>query len=157
MYSVSNDSYNDLEKVELGRASQAILPPYISRCTMYLTGQKTAERYGRIVGWDDGPGVFEDLMFGIGMQPGEGLVALEAQQKMLSFLVKCAKFIIHDLPLDGESIPEPPPLEDPAVDPELPSIAVYATGTSYWVPIQFDLHHLKRLAQAKIDQAQDHL
>lgn len=58
--------------------------------------------------------------------------------------------------LDCDPSPEPPSLETPLLDLELSSIAAYATGTSYRVPIQFDVQHLLRLAQAKLDQAQDH-
>ncbi|KIK68788.1 hypothetical protein GYMLUDRAFT_36279 [Collybiopsis luxurians FD-317 M1] len=148
--------FNDLEKVELGRTGLAVVPPYVANSTMYFTGQRDAQTYGTIASWNEDY-AWEDSMIDVAMQPGEGLVALEAQQKMMSFLLKCAKSITHDLPLDGEPIPEPPPLEDPQIDAELSSVAAYATGTSYRIPIQFDFHHLKRLAEARIEQAQDHL
>ncbi|KAJ3733640.1 hypothetical protein DFJ43DRAFT_1023459 [Lentinula guzmanii] len=150
-------SHYDFEKVELGRTGQAIVPSFINEYTMYLTGQKDAEGYGRIVGWDENDDAFHDMMYGIGLQPGEGIITLEAQQKMLSFLLKCANSIIHDLPLDGPPVPEPPPFEDSLVELELSSIAAYATGTSFRIPIQFDIYYLKQLAQTRVDQAQDHI
>ncbi|KAF9043656.1 hypothetical protein BDP27DRAFT_1347016 [Rhodocollybia butyracea] len=150
-------AFADFEKIKIARTSEGVPVPFKNECTIYLTGQKNAKSYGKLVYWNEGPNVFGDMANGVGMLPGAGLIVLEIQHKLLDFLVKVTKSMIHDLPLTGNYAPDPPPLEDPLLDLELSSIAAYATSSMYGVPLQFDLRYLKRLAQAKIEQAQDHL
>ncbi|KAJ4001443.1 hypothetical protein F5050DRAFT_1891180 [Lentinula boryana] len=152
-------AFTDFEKIRLARTSEAVPIPFKNECTIYLTGQN-AKSYGKLVYWNEGPDVFNDMVNGVGMLPGAGLIVLESQYKLYNFLLKTAKTLIHDLlPLtNSEPAPDPPSLDDPdLLDLELSSIAAYATGTTYRAPLRFDVKYLKRLAEAKVDQAQDHL
>ncbi|KAJ3726432.1 hypothetical protein DFJ43DRAFT_1002169 [Lentinula guzmanii] len=152
-------AFVDFEKIRLARTSEAVPIPFKNECTIYLTGQN-AKSYGKLVYWNEGPDVFNDMVNGVGMLPGAGLIVLESQYKLYKFLLRTAKTLIHDLlPLtNSEPAPDPPSLDDPdLLDLELSSIAAYATGTTYRAPLRFDVKYLKRLAEAKVDQAQDHL
>ncbi|KAJ3741754.1 hypothetical protein DFH05DRAFT_1402786 [Lentinula detonsa] len=152
-------AFVDFEKIRLARTSEAVPIPFKNECTIYLTGQN-AKSYGKLVYWNEGPDVFNDMANGVGMLPGAGLIVLESQYKLYKFLLQTAKTLIHDLlPLtNSEPARDPPSLDDPdLLDLELSSIAAYATGTTYRAPLRFDVKYLKRLAEAKVDQAQDHL
>jgi hypothetical protein len=127
---------------------------------MYLTGQKDAQSFGRIYTWEEKEDAFDDMMSGIGSQPGEGLVCLETQQRVLKFLLGCVKEILHGLPLSGNTLvkaPESLSLDDPSTDMETSSISAYASGSAYRLPVQFDVDYLMRFVEAQLDACQDHV
>jgi hypothetical protein len=149
----------DLLTQHVGRTSEGILPAHIPNCTMYLTSARTPSEFMRIMDWKEHRNAYQDLQMGIGLQPGTGLVVLEAQAKMLSFLLHCAKQLLFDLPQaknDLGSLPEPPPLDDPATDPELSSLSTYSVEAAYRVPARFDVAHILRLSDAHVEDALDH-
>jgi hypothetical protein len=144
----------------LGRSAQAIIAPYVPNSTMYLTGKKDINSFGRIYTWDEKETACSDMFSGIGAQPGEGIVCLETQQRTLAFLLGCAREILHGLPLSGSQLmpaPEPPSLDDPSMDMETSSISVYASGSAYRLPVQFDVDYLMRFVEAQLDACQDHV
>ena len=93
-------------------------------------------------------------------QPGEGLLILEQQQKILAFLVECSESILHDIPptsiFDDEfSIkPDLGPIIDGA---EYPTLATLATEAPYRLPAQLDLSKLKSLIAARRSDAENHI
>ncbi|KAE9406699.1 hypothetical protein BT96DRAFT_987253 [Gymnopus androsaceus JB14] len=131
-------AFTDFEKILIARTSEGVPIPYKNECTMYLTGNKDAKNYGKLVYWSEASHVMADMINGVGMIPGAGLIVLESQHKLYEFLVKVAKAIVHDLPLSGDPPPDPPSLEDPS------------TGVRAFI-------YCCRLVRAKVDQAQDHL
>ena len=56
---------------------------------MLLTGQSTRETYGTIVSWSQNKDTAQDMYVGRAFHLGEGLVLLEIQDKLMSFLVRC--------------------------------------------------------------------
>jgi hypothetical protein len=72
---------------------------------MLLSGQTTTESYGKLLAWAEHEDAFDMMMNGIGLQPGGGLLVLEIQEKILSFLVQCAEIILHDVLTNNPSKP----------------------------------------------------
>ena len=155
-------AYSDQHTQHLGRTSTAIQPTYLSGYTMLLSGQTSPETYGKIIAWDKVSDAFEMMMIGIGVQPGEGLLVLEIQEKILRFLVRCAEIILHDLvprnfrnPSKPISLLEPPSLHH--TDAEWASVAATVAELPYRVPMQFDFSRLQSLVNAKRAEAEDHI
>jgi hypothetical protein len=90
-------AYFDLQTQHLGRKSFSIQPAYLHGYTMLLSNQTSPTTYGQIVPWGHTVEGFLMMMEGVGVQPGEGLLALEIQETLLGFSVKCAENVLHDL------------------------------------------------------------
>lgn len=154
----------DFNSIHLGQVSQALVPSYISGYTMFLIGQKFAPKYGRLVSWDDDIDAFDMMSSGIGIQPGEGLLVMEIQQRKLSFLRRCAEIILQDLPLQDTSVPKQPVpsalntgVKGQSEDSEWPSLTKEIMEAPYLVPDQFDVGRLRSFVSAKRDEAEDHI
>lgn len=155
----------DLQALHVGRRSSAIQSAYLSEYTMLLSGQTTPETYGQLQYWGDDKtfnlNVFDAMMRDIGMQPGEGLLVLEIQEKLLHFLVRCAELILHDLsPLKTSTSsiklsPRLPVVTNLGI--QWPSVATAVAEAPYMIPIQFDFSRLQSLVNAKRSEAEDHV
>jgi len=91
-------AHADFEAASLGRVTAAIMLPFLNVHTMYLDGEVVAT-YGRLTSWDEDEDGMDAVFQGQAYQPGEGLMILEIQQKLLTFLVQCCQAILHDLDL----------------------------------------------------------
>ncbi|KAF6827912.1 hypothetical protein CPLU01_08838 [Colletotrichum plurivorum] len=94
--------------------------------------------------------------------PGEGLLVLEAQDKLLEFLVDCCRKILCDIPgedLIGDTFPiQPEPELKFGVDVAgFASLAVMAEEAPYRPPAILDLGKLEELLEAKKHEIEDHL
>lgn len=150
----------DFNAAHLGQVSQAIIPDYLNGYTMLLSGQKEPSTYGQLLSWDENLEAFDLMSSGVGIQPGEGLVVLEVQQKLLRFLVHIVKLILRDLPLDDMSVPiQPPPpvLGSGNSDTEWTSLATVSLEGPYRVPDQLDFLRMQSLVYAKCAQTKDHV
>lgn len=154
-------AFADLEAAHLGIVSQAVQRPFLNQYTMLLSGQTTAENYGKLVAWDDDDRAFDWFMSGAAPPPADGLLLLEIQQKLLEFLVKCCKLILHDLSPSSltdktASIhKEPSPLtSDPTAWASLASLVAEAP---YRIPGRLDWKRLKAIFAAKRSAAKDHI
>lgn len=151
---------SDFNSIHLATIAAAIVPSYISGYTMLLSGQMSATTYGQLVAWDDDPEAFDMMSNGRGVQPGEGLLILEIQQKKLDFLSRCAQNILHDLPLQDTSVPKqsvPAVLVLANEDSEWPSLTKEVLEAPYRVPDQFDFARLQSFVSAKRAEAEDHI
>ena len=153
-------AFFDLETQQIGRTSGAITPSYLTNYTMLLTGETSPTTYGRLLSWDD-PDAWDLYMSQIGFQPGEGLLAMEIQERLLRFLVQCAEAIVNDLlqqkQPDINSSQLPPPISEVNTDTEWPSITAAIAETPYRVPLQFDLARIRVLVNAKPLESEDHI
>ena len=154
----------DFNSIHLGHVSQAVMPAYISGYTMLLIGQKSPSKYGRLISWEDDGDAFSMMSSGIGIQPGEGLLIMEIQQRKLGFLRSCAEIILQDLPLHDAAIPtQPPPpgfradSRDRFNDSEWPSLTKAILEAPYRVPDQLAIDRLQSFVSAKRDEAEDHI
>jgi hypothetical protein len=128
---------------------------------MLLNGQTTAETYGQLLDWSRHEDAEHLMMIGIGDQPGEGLITLEIQEKILRFLVECAQIIVHDLlsadvttTTLSQPLPPPPTLN---TDTEWSSVAAAIAEAPYKVPVQLDFSRMRSLITAKRAEAEDHI
>lgn len=125
---------------------------------MLLLGQKSADTYGRLISWDENPDAFDMMSKGTGIQPGEGLLILEIQQRKLQFILKCAKLILQDLPLQDLSVPKQPVPPDTIPGSEVwPSLTNEALEAPYRVPDQFEVSRLRSFVSAKRSESEDHI
>ena len=151
----------DFNSIHLANTSQAIMPAYMSGYTMLLLGQKSASTYGRLISWDEDDTAFDKMSAGIGVQPGEGLLILEIQERKLSFLRNCAEIILQDLPLHDTTIPvQPPPASlftKGFENYEWPSLSKEILEAPYSIPDQYDVERLRSYVSAKVDEAVDHI
>ncbi len=149
---------SDFNSIHLGTITQAIVPSYLSGYTMLLLGQNTVKTYGRLVSWDEDPDAFDMMSKGTGIQPGEGLLILEIQQRKLRFLLRCAQQILQDLPLEDSSIPrQPVPLDTIQGIEDWPSLTNEVLEAPYRVPDHFDISRLQTFVSAKRSEAEDHI
>ena len=151
----------DENAAHIGIVSGAIVPAFLNEYVMMFTNRKTAERYGELISWDDEDDAFQWLHSGKGLHPGQGLMVLEMQERVMRFLVDCCKAILHDIP--GESlVSDEYPLQPmPAIEVEtvngFASLAVLAAEAPYRLPSGLDFTRLESLLEAKVSAAEDHI
>ncbi|KAH6664243.1 hypothetical protein B0J14DRAFT_608129 [Halenospora varia] len=147
----------DHEATRLGRVAGQLMGAFLNMYTMFLDGDDI-ESYGRLVSWDDDDDAMMQCFSRMAYQPGEGLMILEIQQKILRFLVDCSKSILHDIPSNAlnetEVRPEPPPLADSS---EWSSLASVTAESPYRLPSRVDFNRLRSLVIAKRLDLEDHI
>ncbi|KAK1246176.1 hypothetical protein MKX07_005245 [Trichoderma sp. CBMAI-0711] len=152
----------DIDAMRLGIVTEAIERIFLNEHTMILHGAILAEEYGNLLAWDDHPDALDWMHTQKQFNPGDGLVILEAQDRLMKFLVDCCRDILHDIPHD-QLISEAYPIQ-----PELPlqlggeargfeSLASMAAEAPYRLPAQLDLGRIESLLSAKARAAEDHL
>jgi hypothetical protein len=151
--------HSDLEQAHLGKISGATMPAFLNEYTMLFVDRNSPDTYGELVSWDDDEDAFDLMLHGIGMHPGDGLHALEMQQRIWQFLVSCCKQLLRDFEpntlTDGPVQPEPESLFKPSAY-TLPLVVV-AMEAPYRVPARLDFSRLRGLSSAERDAREDHL
>lgn len=154
-------AFVDYDAAHLGFVSKAIVPPFLNEYTMVLTGRTTPKTYGELVSWDEDDSAFEYMISGKGMHPGQGLLVLEIQERVMRFLVDSCKRILHDIPT-SDLTTEKWPIQSPVVLPQ-ETINGFASQTAmsaeapYRLPKNIDLPRLESLLEAKKSAAEDHI
>ncbi|KAF1993897.1 hypothetical protein P154DRAFT_47978 [Amniculicola lignicola CBS 123094] len=151
----------DAEAAHIGYVTKAVVPLFLNEYTMMFNNVATAEGYAELISWDENDDAFEWMTSRKGMLPGEGLVILEMQHRVMHFLVDCCQRIMHDIPtndLASDSYPTKPPvaLAKETVD-GFDSLAILAAEAPYRVPASMDLVRLESLLAAKKGAAEDHV
>ncbi|KAK3387773.1 hypothetical protein B0H63DRAFT_559227 [Podospora didyma] len=139
------DAYNN----QFAFVMKAAVPIFLHRYTMFLNvvAPDNADEYGKLVSWDDDPDASE--MAGCKQfLPGEGLLVLEVQERVLNFLVNCCHQILAD--------PEPH-LKTESAAAGFASLAVMATEIPYQVLAKVDFARIESLLAAKTSEAEDRL
>jgi hypothetical protein len=148
----------DLEAMHIGIVTTAVMPAFLNEHIMVFTARHDAQSYGELLHWDDHPEAFNWMMSRRCPHPGEGLLILESQERIMSFLVKCAKEILHDIP---EATLLDFPLQDaPAAasnDTGFDSLATMAAEAPYRPPAELSFSRIESLLAARRDAAADHL
>ncbi|KAK5055155.1 hypothetical protein LTR84_012904 [Exophiala bonariae] len=156
----------DLETASLGRMLGTITPVFLPTHLVTLNGisdRKKDQDYGKLLlhgGLPDAPDWDKILTQ---FDPSEALVVLEAQERLMRFLVECCTLILHDIPVDlltSHSYPIQP--EPPSVSQRLitghASLSIMAQETPYCLPPSLpDMSRLAALLSAATVSAQDHL
>jgi hypothetical protein len=94
------------------------------------------------------------------MNPGDGLLGLEIQERLYRFLVTCAASLLSDVsPNDyfRDDLPEQPEPPSIAVETDLNQSVVATRQTPYRLPASFDIRRLLALINAKRAATEDHI
>lgn len=153
----------DIDAMHLGLVSKAIVPIFLNHYIMVLNGMtENTREYGKLVGWDEHPDAFDWMTKQKQFLPGEGLLILEVQERLLKTLVQCCLELLHDIPdptLTSDSFPI---LPEPLLKPEseitgFESLGIMAAEAPYRVPVELDLRLIESLLAARAAAAEDHL
>ncbi|KAM3504436.1 hypothetical protein MY10362_003556 [Beauveria mimosiformis] len=152
----------DNESVHLGHVSKALVPVFLNQHTMVLHGATTADGYGKLIAWDDHEDAFEWMTTRKQFLPGEGLLVLEVQARIMKLLVDCCHQILHDISAtdmigDAYAIQPEPPLKTDNDASGFASLAVMAAEAPFRLPERLDLARLESLLEAKMLAAEDHV
>lgn len=150
----------DIESIHLGVVTKEIVPLFLNEHTMMLNGVQD-DKYGQLLNWDDHPDAFLWMFEQRQFNPGEGLLVLECQERILTFLVACCKVLLHDIPpqklLSDDYPPQPmPELQPPAETDALDSQALMREEELYRLPARLDMKRISSVLQAQADAAADH-
>ncbi|KAI0854223.1 hypothetical protein F5Y00DRAFT_222564 [Daldinia vernicosa] len=152
----------DIEAMHLGIVTKSIRPIFLNEHTMALNGAHNASEYGKLWEWDEHPDAFDWMHTQKQFHPGEGLLVLEAQEKLMRFLVTCCQYILHDIPADNliaDTFPvQPEPhLKTGKETNGFDSLAVMAAEAPYRLPARLDLGRIESVLGARLSAAEDHL
>lgn len=150
----------DWEAMHVGQVTEGLNPPYLHGYTMILNGAKTAEEYGKIVKWgyDEEQWIYEGIQF----WPGEGLLILKAQARILEFLVHCCHQLLHEIPPDtmissAYPVQPAPSLKTGTDESGHTSMAALALEAPYKVPTDLNLDRIASLLEAQMSAMEDHI
>ncbi|KAJ5081186.1 hypothetical protein N7456_013424 [Penicillium angulare] len=153
----------DLQAMHFGMVTKALLPIFLNGHIMILNGiEKNDRAYGRLMAWDEHPDAFEWMTSQKQFLPGEGLMILESQERLLKGLVKCCHELLRDIPESSLTSDEFPVLPEPQLKREseihgFESLNIMATEAPYRLPAKLNLQCIQSLLSAKASAAQDHL
>lgn len=154
-------AHADVHKWRIGGLKGVVRPLFLNEHTMYLAGQQTSESYGKLISWDEDDNAFHLMHNGLQFQPGEGILALEAEKTILDFLIKCCEGIFADLTfteltsLEIPTLPVPPALI--SQDASYSRLSLLAAEAPYRAPLPQDFQAIKTLIVARRAAAEDHI
>jgi hypothetical protein len=79
----------DGDAMYLGRISKAIVPIFLNCYVVMLNGMTKPEDYGKLVAWEEHEDAFDWMHTRKQFLPGEALDILEAEDRLIKFLVHC--------------------------------------------------------------------
>lgn len=97
--------------MNLGMGTKSLVPAFFNEYVLVLNGVSNAQDYGKLLSWSDHPDAFDWMHTQKQFLPGESLLVLEAQERILVFLVNCCRQILHDIPdatLTSDAFPPQP-------------------------------------------------
>lgn len=153
----SKFTHMDYEATRLGRVCGAVRLAFLNLHSLLLDGE-IVETYGRLVSWDEDEEAMMKTFSQLNFQPGEGLLILEIQQRIMRFLVDCCQGILHDFP--PNSLLEAPTKSERQFfreSLEWPTLANIAAEAPYRLPASVDFIRLKNLVEGKLTDAEDHI
>ncbi|KAI0204890.1 hypothetical protein F4808DRAFT_448528 [Astrocystis sublimbata] len=153
---------SDGELMHLGKVTMAIVPVFLNQYVMMLNGMIRQEDYGKLIAWDEQEDAFDLMHTRKQFLPGEGLLILEFQERLLEFLVDCCKIILHDIPFDQmmsnkfAAQPEPP-LKETFDATGSSTLGILSEEAPYRPPAKIDLQKIESLLSARAVRAEDHI
>ncbi|KAI1127038.1 hypothetical protein F5Y10DRAFT_243534 [Nemania abortiva] len=153
---------SDGESMHLGKVTMAIVPIFLNEYVMTLNGMTRQEDYGRLIAWEEHEDAFDWMHTRKQFLPGEGLMILEFQERLLEFLVDCCKTILHDIPFDqttsDQFVIQPEPLFKESLDATgFSTLSIMAKEAPYRPPARLDLQRIESLLSARTVRAEDHI
>ncbi|KAF7553797.1 hypothetical protein G7Z17_g3396 [Cylindrodendrum hubeiense] len=152
----------DNDSAHLGKVTKALVPIFLNEHTMVLNRATSAEDYGKLLAWENHPDAFEWMHTRKEFIPGECLLILELQERLMGFLVECCQELLHDIPEERLISDDFPVQTEPRIKSEsdssgFESLAVLAAEAPYRVPAQLDLGRIELLLGARTSAAEDQL
>lgn len=155
-------AHNDYQSAHLGVRCKCIIPEMINDDgihQMLIIGQTSPDTYGSICTVSEGSKAIGGAG---GVGPEVGLIILEVQDRILDFLVKCAKGILHGITEDellSDAYPKHEPLAPVSreVSPEAVNISSLSEEGPYQVPHAMDFEALLTLIEAKRSECEDNM
>ncbi|ETS86949.1 hypothetical protein PFICI_00777 [Pestalotiopsis fici W106-1] len=152
----------DGEQSHLGKVTMAIVPVFLNEHVILINGMPEQKDYGKLLAWSEHEDAFDWMHERKQFLPGEGLLILEFQERLLGFLVECCQKILHDIPADrvaGDEYPiQPEPSLKEGVDATgFSTLGVLAREAAYRPPAKLDLGKIESLLAARTVRAEDHI
>ncbi|KAL1847238.1 hypothetical protein Daus18300_014002 [Diaporthe australafricana] len=152
----------DAEWLRFGKAVRALIPVLVIECAMILQCANGSDEYGRLVSPDENPDIENWVESRRQFLSEDGLMVLQVQDRLMSFLVKCCKQILHDIPektliSDAFPIKPQPKLNTGSKTGGFSSLAVVIAEAPYRVSAQLDLDRVESLLTAKTSASEDHI
>ncbi|KAI1199819.1 hypothetical protein F5X97DRAFT_295493 [Nemania serpens] len=153
---------SDGDGMHLGKVTMAIVPIFLNEHVMVLNGVTRPEDYGGLLAWEEHEEAFDWMHTRKQFLPGEGLLILEFQERLLEFLVDCCKAILHDIPLDQMTtnkfaVQPEPPLKESLDATGFATLNIMAKEAPYRPPAKLDLQKIESLLFARTARAEDHI
>ncbi|KAH8775311.1 hypothetical protein F5883DRAFT_627450 [Diaporthe sp. PMI_573] len=152
----------DGEAMGLGIVLRVIRFDCAVQHVMVLNGAYGPDEYGKLFAFHDHPDAKGWLMDRKQFVPRKGLTILEAQERLLGFLVSCCKQILHEIPeqvliSDAFPIKPPPQLKTEADTGGFHSLAIMAAEAPYRVPEHLDFERIESILAAQASASEDHM
>jgi len=151
----------DYEACRIGMRICAFDYKILPNHRMDLTTADGGRHYGQLWDRQDHPDKYARLASQKFSDPARGSLVLEAQERVLSFLVRCAKLVMHEYAMDTNAIvrcpSQPPPLPSSGKDTGFASLETVAAEAPYKKPAELNFSKIATLLAAKRDDAADHL
>jgi hypothetical protein len=149
----------DREAMRLGRVTKAIVPVCLLGYTVTLNGVSGPE-YGRLVAWEELKDALHWALIRKQFLAGEASVILEAQDRLMQFLVRCCEQLLQDIPaaeLLGDKYPvQTGPVPESGEEPDgFGSLAVMAEEAPYRPPARLDFGRIESLLSARTSTSED--
>ncbi|CAG9994566.1 unnamed protein product [Clonostachys byssicola] len=151
----------DFEAMHLGLATRQMMPIFLNEHVMILHKIPDREKYGTLLAWSDHKDTFEWMRTRTQFLPGEGLLILEAQERLMEFLVTVCKLILHDISADalvgGDSSIQPEPrLKKNAEIAGFESLTVTTAERPYRLPAEINFDQMEAILGAVQSANEDH-
>ncbi|KAF5610179.1 uncharacterized protein FSUBG_3411 [Fusarium subglutinans] len=152
----------DYEGLWFGKATRGLHPEFLHYHTMIMHGATNAEEYGKLIHWESHPDAEEWVRTRRQLLPGDALLVLEVQERLMKFLVDCCHQILHEIPPDIMISDEYPIQPEPTLKTDsdasgFASLAVITAEAPYKRPAGLDLWNLLDVLEARMLAAQDHI
>lgn len=152
----------EYDAMHLGLVTKNLLPVFLNLHTMILHGANDPAEYGRVISWGESDEAMEWVTSRKQFLPGEGLLVLEAQEKLLAFLLSCCQQILHEIPADSLTADTFPVQPEPHLKTEkessgFDSLAVMASEAPYRLPAKLDIDRVVSVLGAKVSAVEDHV
>jgi hypothetical protein len=151
----------DFEAMHLGLATGQMMPIFLNEHVMILHKIPDREKYGTLLPWHEHKDTFEWMRTRTQFLPGEGLLVLEAQERLMEFLVKVCKLILHDISAEalvgGDSSIRPElRLKKTAEIDGFESLTAMAAERPYRLPAEINFDQMEAILGAAESAAEDH-
>ncbi|KAJ5722604.1 hypothetical protein N7488_000639 [Penicillium malachiteum] len=130
---------------------------------MILNGMtENTREYGKLMPWPGHPTVLNLVKEHKEFMPGEVILVLKVQERVLTFLIECCEQILHDIPKSDLTSETFPVLPEPQFKPESEITGFEALGAMtatapYRVSSQLNLGMIESLLATRASAAENHL